>query len=308
MGGSADDLWRDYQRLNHAQRNDLLTRILREQLQGQKYLLYGWPVQRLYARYAEDFLGKDTPLRILELGPGDNLLCAALWMLDARVESLRLFDKFKGQFMDSAAYHEPLLELIQILRHLPREGFNNHYPFDEETIDTVQQAIDLESPDAIQLDGKRLSFVQGDDFTTFPFQSEQFNYIYSHAALEHYTDPEASMAEMNRVLEMGGLMAHQIDIRDHRYFEKDPFRYLEVSPENWNFGDLGFPVNQWRAATFRTAFERQGFEVLEACKIRRETEKLKGIALAPEFAALEKEAVAVTGIVFVLRKVARPKG
>lgn len=301
--GAVDAVFEAYRKLGYPQRNELALRLLRDQLGNQKYLLYAWPVQQLYARYAHDFLPVDARFRILELGPGDNLMGAALWMLDERLDKLTLFDKFKGQYVDSAAYNEPVPELIAILKQLPRPGFNNYYPFERQTIEPVTQAIHLKEDGSVELNRERLEFVLGDDFTRFPFDDGAFNYVYSHAALEHYQQPEASIAEMNRVLELGGLMVHQIDIRDHRFFEKDPFRYLEQSPEAWNFGAMCFPVNQWRAFQFRDAFLRQGFEIVKMCKVRQEPEKLEGIVLAKEFAAMPRNEVSITGIVFILKKI-----
>ena len=293
--------WDAYQRMGYAQRNNALLGILQEQFSNQKYLIYGWSIQRLYSRYAEDFLPGNAPLRILELGPGDNLMTTALWMLNKRVEHLTLMDMFKGAFVESPSYHQPMLELVKIIHHLNRDNFNNDYPFDTLSTDRLEQAIQV-ADGKIHLNSDYIDFVITRDFTTFPLPNEQFNYIYSHATLEHYLDPASSIQEMSRVLEPGGLMVHQIDIRDHRHFAKDPFRYLEQRPRDWNFGDLCFPVNQWRACQFAQAFEAAGFEILEQVKVRREPEKLHGIRLAPEFATMPTDDVAITGIVFVLRK------
>ncbi len=300
-GDAVDNLLNTYRKLSYEQRNVLLLKILLDQFSNQKYLIYGWPIQRLYSQYASNYLPQGTRLRILELGPGDNLMTAAMWMMEERVESLTLMDMFKGAYIESSEYHQPMYEMIKMIHHLRREGFNNDYPCTPLSTERLETAIKL-TDDGVHLDPEHLRFVITQNFEEFPLEANQFNYIYSHATLEHYLNPEASIKEMYRVLEIGGLMVHQIDIRDHRYFDKDPFRYLEQTSAEWNYGDLCFPVNQWRAFQFEQAFRDAGFEIIKQTKIRREPEKLKHVKLASDFADIPKDAIAVTGVAFVLRK------
>lgn len=295
------ELWKTYRGLPYELRNEFCLRVLQDNLSNQKYLLYGWPVQQLYSRYANDFLTGRTDLRILEIGPGDNLMTTALWMLEPRVAKLTLLDKYKGQYVEKANYHAQMIDLIQTLLFLPHDTFNNYYPFETLNIEMVRKAIRFNEDGSITLNPARAEFRLIEDFTKFPFGSGEFDYVYSHATLEHLTDPPSSIVEMYRVLSPGGLMVHQIDIRDHRNFD-DPFRYLEIPSEEWNFGDLGFPVNQWRVHQFRKTFLDAGFTSLGETKVRREPEKLKGVTLAPEFANINQDDLSVTGVVFVLRK------
>ena len=43
-------------------------------------------------------------------------------------------------------------------------------------------------------------------FMNFPFQNESFDAVFSHALLEHLSDPGAAIAELRRALKPGGLI------------------------------------------------------------------------------------------------------
>jgi SAM-dependent methyltransferase len=295
------DLWTGYSSLSHEDRNALCLRLLQDGLSDPKLLPYGWAVQRLYSSYATEYLPGREHLNILEIGPGDTLMTAALWMLEKRVDKLALMDKHEGNYFSSASYNAGLIDWIKTLSLLPRHEFNNYSPCEDFDIERVSKAVNIEHGKPPSLNSDLIQFVRTDDFTRFPFDDAGFDYVYSHAAMEHLTAPPATIAEMNRVLKPGGLMVHQIDMRDHRDFN-DPYRFLEIPPGNWNFGDLCYTVNQWRACQYRDAFKHQGLDIVSECKIRREPEKAEGIRLAPEFAAMPEDDVWITGMTFIIQK------
>ena len=300
-------IWDLYKSLSPEGKNDFCLEVMQQNLGDQRFLLYGWPVQRLYSRYADEFLPDCPDLSILELGPGDNLMTTALWMLEKRVGKVTMLDKFKGRYVDSASYHKNLFELVRTIKLLPRDGFNNFYPFDGSGIDRLESAIQLKSDGTVEFDRERIDYRIIDDFSMFPFNDSSFDYIYSHAALEHYEDPGGAVAEMFRTLAPGGLMVHQIDMRDHRDFN-DPYRFLEIPSSEWGFGDLAHSVNQWRSVHYREAFLSKGFSILSECRVRREPEKAVGVNLAPEFREIPMDELLITGMVFVLRKSGFPEG
>lgn len=297
-------VWQLYSKLNIQEKNELCLKVLQDNLSDQRFLLYGWPVQQLYSKYADKYLPKKSNLRILELGPGDNLMTSALWMLEKRVSKITLLDKYQGRYIHSADYHKNLIDLIKTIKFLPRDNFNNYYPFDETDINRLEATIRINRKNKIELDTNRIIYQTIDDFSQIPFDNNSFDYIYSHATLEHHENPDLSIKEMFRVLNPGGLMVHQIDMRDHRYFEKDPYRFLEISTEEWKLenGKYIYPLNQWRYPHYKNSFKSNGFLIIEECKSRREEEKTKGIKFASEFALLPRDELLITGITFILRK------
>ena len=120
-----------YKKLSIEQKNEFFINILQHNLSDQRFLLYGWPVQQLYSKYATKYIKNKSDLKILEVGPGDNLMTSALWILEKRVSKITLLDKYQSSYFLSAKYHKGLIDLIKSIKFLPREGFNNYYPFDE---------------------------------------------------------------------------------------------------------------------------------------------------------------------------------
>ena len=70
--------------------------------------------------------------------------------------------------------------------------------------------------------------------------------IISVAVLEHVYDPDASFDAMHRLLKPGGLLLHEVDLRDHLMFSSagcHPLTFLTFSPSVWRLmtSDSGRP-------------------------------------------------------------------
>jgi ubiquinone/menaquinone biosynthesis C-methylase UbiE len=57
-------------------------------------------------------------------------------------------------------------------------------------------------------------------------KSETFDFVQPHATLEHVMDISAAVAEMARVTRPYGFHSHQVDFRDHRYYDDQPLSHL----------------------------------------------------------------------------------
>jgi SAM-dependent methyltransferase len=93
---------------------------------------------------------------------------------------------------------------------------------------------------------------------------ESFDLILSVAVLEHVYDPEASFEAMYRLLKPGGMLLHEVDLRDHGMFSAagcHPLTFLTVSPGVWRFmtSHSGRPnrhlLNWYRAETERLGLD-----------------------------------------------------
>lgn len=68
------------------------------------------------------------------------------------------------------------------------------------------------------------------------YTENDVDFIYSNACIEHVRNVESLFSNLFRVLKSGGIMVHQIDLRDHYDFNK-PLDYLMLSHEEWETQD-----------------------------------------------------------------------
>jgi SAM-dependent methyltransferase len=95
--------------------------------------------------------------------------------------------------------------------------------------------------------------------TTLPDRS--FDVIYSHAVLEHVTDPPAAVRSIARLLRPGGVTTHVVDLRDHRDFD-DPHAFLRYPNWLWRMATSRRSwVNRWRASDWRRAFSEARLDI-----------------------------------------------
>ncbi|MBU3916103.1 class I SAM-dependent methyltransferase, partial [bacterium] len=98
---------------------------------------------------------------------------------------------------------------------------------------------------------------------SIPSETETFDCVLSQAVMEHLSNPEGVIKEIKRVLKPKGFSFHQIDLRDHRDFNK-PFEHLYLSRIKWNKEQESLDFcsgNQYRGIEFKNWFERQGFTI-----------------------------------------------
>lgn len=109
----------------------------------------------------------------------------------------------------------------------------------------------------------RLDVVIPADVHAMPFPDETFDYVYSQASFEHFGVPRQAIREIARVLKPGGLTTHQIDLRDHRSFER-PLDFLHHSRPIWHLATSRRTcfTNRMRASEYREEFEAAGLHVL----------------------------------------------
>lgn len=141
-------------------------------------------------------------MRILEVGPGDNL-GVAMKFLSAGARKVLCLDKFLSE-QDEDQQRCIYQALRESLSPKERERLDN--------------AVKLDG--RLEIDGERLEYIQGLPIEGAPARlaGETFDVIVSRAVLEHVYDPDTAIAVMNQLLVPGGLMLHKIDFRDHGLF------------------------------------------------------------------------------------------
>lgn len=104
------------------------------------------------------------------------------------------------------------------------------------------------------------------DGSNFPLGDETVDIIWSKSVLEHVKDYECIISEMRRVLRIGGVMCHIIDLRDHTTFEKeeDWLRFLRYGNALWNLmtSNRSTWCNRLRSSQWENAFSDAGFSLL----------------------------------------------
>ena len=100
----------------------------------------------------------------------------------------------------------------------------------------------------------------------FPLEDESVDIIWSKSVLEHVKDYLDLIKEMRRVLKLGGVMCHIIDLRDHTTFEngKDWLRFLTYGESLWKAMTSNRTTwsNRIRASQWEETLKAAGFHLL----------------------------------------------
>jgi SAM-dependent methyltransferase len=122
---------------------------------------------------------------------------------------------------------------------------------------------------------QRVSTLQG-------IASGSVDLVLSHSVLEHVRDLAPTIAELDRVMALSGIMLHAVDYRDH--FFKYPFHFLLFSRRFWDrWLDPG-NLPRWRLGDHLRLLQAGGFrtEVLDFEALPSEFAKVAS-AVHPDF-------------------------
>jgi SAM-dependent methyltransferase len=162
-------------------------------------------IQRIYDDYLSYGKIGSFSGRVCEIGPGDNF-GLALMALGHGASSVVSIDRFYSR--RDARYQEQLYERLRQDNHWDHlfEG-----PVAEDTI-------------------RGLDYRPGQAAETFFRDNEGcFDYVISRAVLEHLYNPVHALADMKRSLCPGGMLIHRVDLRDHGMFSgHHPLTFLTV--------------------------------------------------------------------------------
>jgi hypothetical protein len=201
-----------------------------------------------YLRYGRLSPSEIVGARVLELGHGDNVGVALLF-LAAGCERVTCLDKFYPPRDERKEW-----EIYAALRETLPDAWQARF----------DRAVSLGAER--RLNAERLSCVYGrgaeDAAALFPRDS--FDLIISRVVLAAVYDADAGFAAMDAVLAPGGHTIHKIDLRDWGMFSDGgmhPLTFLTIPDSVYRFmaSHSGRP-NRQRLSYYRAALERLGYQ------------------------------------------------
>jgi len=212
---------------------------------------YGFSVFETHARHLPE--GRVKGLSVLEIGPGDNIVTALLFLVRGaqRVVLLDADDLPPGgpagvlNELKSRLDAEERRALGRLVR---RRG--GGIAFDESRLCLLPRR---------RADGDGLGL------------AEEFDMIYSHAVLEHVRDLDACFRNMAAALKRGGMMSHVVDLRDHRFGDAHPLRFLCYPGWVWESASSNRAcfTNRRRLRDYEETLRRAGLELRNLVVTRR---------------------------------------
>lgn len=111
---------------------------------------------------------------------------------------------------------------------------------------------------------EKIKFISIGQDSKYSLPDNSIDIIYSCAVLEHVSDLDLCFSEMTRVLRLNGIMNHQVDLRDHIFFQNSLW-FLAISNKWFNilFKKTGEYVNRKRFSYYKELFRRNNLEIIE---------------------------------------------
>lgn len=241
--------------LQKAKLDYLAVKALNNRICNPLILKYGWQ-KRDYLSYYEQYQVWREKLKshgvafkdkkILDAGSGGSIGLGYFF----------LKDDFK--FWLSADWHHDLKtdkNLIKREASLIREVFKNY----DKNIFKEVQAEENGIIFGRKFDFRRLEITErAEDLTG------NFDIIITSAVLEHITESstETSLINLKSYLKIGGVMIHEIDLRDH-INPASPFAFYKYGLKSWEnlTGGTIFYTNRLRAVDYLKMFARLNFKI-----------------------------------------------
>ena len=232
--------------------------------------------------------------RVLELGPGDSLGVALLFV-GAGAASVVCLDRF-------LTARDPVKER-QILRTL---------------VDAAAPAARARMRSCLGPDGDilepRIRYVHGlpIERATPATLGDPFDYVVSRSVLEHVCDLDATYENLRRLLKQGGRMIHKVDLSNHSKVERHPLRFLTYSSRLWRLMSSNISrINRCRWPQHRDALQGKGFVIERFVPTRAyglEVIRALRARLAPPYSEMTDEELAVGGFFIACRAIEPPHG
>lgn len=230
---------------------------------------------------------------ILEIGPGGNV-GSSLLMLLAGARSMTCIDYLP--WVPATQTEALYVEIVTAAAREPETYFVAPAWRAQARVHPAEVARTLL---------KQIHYLAPENINTTTLPDASFDGIFSHACFEHFADPATSIRQIARLLRPGGATSHQIDLRDHRDFDR-PLGHLKYRERVWWWANARLPNgvrNRWRTSEYVAAFAAAGLPVVaqEATRTHPITEAQRA-RLHPHFRAMLLEDLSVTSVFLVATK------
>ena len=218
----------------------------------------------------------------MELGPGDSIATAII--ASAYGARAILVDAGPFALTDISIY----LNLSDYLTKIERS------PPDISGAKTLQDILQA-------CNGQYLT----DGLTSlFSLRNETVDFVISQAVLEHIRRHEflASMLESYRVMKVGGLCSHSVDMKDHLGGGLNNLRFSHRVWESAYFSSSGFYTNRIQLNDMLTYFKAAGFEVTNLVCERWDHIPINKSKLSRDFILVSEDDLIINSFDVVLKK------
>lgn len=110
---------------------------------------------------------------------------------------------------------------------------------------------------------EKIRFIENDQISPYAIADSSIDIIYSCAVLEHVHDLNLCFSEMTRTLKSGGIMNHQVDLRDHIFSQKSLW-FLTISDRVFKilFSKTGEYVNRKRFSYYLQLIKKYNLQIV----------------------------------------------
>ena len=237
--------------------------------------------------------------RLLETGPGRNLGTALLWWCAMKGEAR---SNAQVTLWDVHAADPAQVGFWRVLANDLQEALasdgdaTGDFTADQRRLLAEVAAGHLE-PDI------RYLVCRLDDLAR-DLAGQQFDLLYSHAALEHVREIDRYWALVGQFTARAGWHSHRIDLADHGLRGSNYIEMLEWSPLAWWLTMRFIPgaINRWRANEHLEAFGAAILQVLQARRELRPHLPIPRNWLAEPYRSMDDAELRTTAIDLVGRK------
>lgn len=213
---------------------------------------------------------------ILEIGPGNSYMIAYNFLMHG-AKKVILVDKFQ--------------RIIKTKRQ--KEYFEKEIEYISKKYG--QKPFFVTNGD---IDGEYIEFINKDLTET---NIKNVGLIFTNSVLEHIKNVEENIAVMSKILNLGGYMYHNIDLRDHYNFNK-PFLFYKYEDSTWNkyLTKEGISyTNRLRYDDFVRLFKDRSLKIIyertERCKLNQDK-------MSSRFKNKSKKDLEITNLSILLRR------